>query len=74
MNLFRNLIDLKVKKWQSLRTTLTTTKVCIFFKYFLLPKYQYFFIIILLDRKDHRNGIYRPKKFRHESRRGVSEN
>jgi len=28
---------------------------------------------IYLDRKDHRNGIYRPKKYRHESRRGVSD-
>lgn len=27
-----------------------------------------------IDRKDHRNGIKRPKKFRHESRRGVSKN
>lgn len=29
---------------------------------------------IYVDRKDHRNGIKRPKKFRHESRRGVSSN
>lgn len=32
----------------------------------------YNFISLCLDRKDHRNGIKRPKKFRHESRRGVS--
>ncbi|XP_025423299.1 60S ribosomal protein L29 [Sipha flava] len=25
------------------------------------------------NRKDHRNGIKRPKKFRHESRRGVCQ-
>ncbi|KAL5242579.1 hypothetical protein ACI65C_009989 [Semiaphis heraclei] len=25
------------------------------------------------NRKDHRNGIYRPKKYRHESRRGVCQ-
>jgi len=29
-------------------------------------------LFIYSDRKDHRNGIYRPKKYRHESRRGVS--
>ncbi|XP_050440398.1 60S ribosomal protein L29 [Adelges cooleyi] len=25
------------------------------------------------NRKDHRNGIKRPKKYRHESRRGVCQ-
>lgn len=37
-----------------------------------IDSYTIPFLFIHIDRKDHRNGIYRPKNYRHESRRGVS--
>ncbi len=42
-----------------------------------IPPPTFFVLLIVgfqffVDRKDHRNGIKRPKKFRHESKRGVS--